>query len=81
MFALSASPDPKDLDVAYRKLARTMHPDKNGGTEAAQIPCVIESNSVDVFGGFCWILFRQEAKEQFQTMRASYEESMERCCR
>lgn len=26
----------KDLDVAYRKLARSMHPDKNGGTEEAK---------------------------------------------
>lgn len=26
----------KDLDLAYRRLARTMHPDKNGGTEEAK---------------------------------------------
>jgi len=51
MFNLDGDCTEKDLDVAYRKLARTMHPDKNGGTE--------------------------EAKEQFQTMRASYEELKE----
>jgi len=51
MFSLDGDCTEKDLDVAYRRLARTMHPDKNGGTE--------------------------EAKEQFQTMRASYEELKE----
>lgn len=51
MFNLDGDCTEKDLDVAYRRLARTMHPDKNGGTE--------------------------EAKEQFQTMRASYEELKE----
>jgi len=35
-FGLSADADEKELDNAYRKLARRMHPDKNGGTEDAK---------------------------------------------
>ncbi|CAJ1329594.1 unnamed protein product [Effrenium voratum] len=51
LFNLQKDCTEKDLDAAYRRLARSMHPDKNGGTE--------------------------EAKEQFQLMRASYEELKE----
>ncbi|CAE8622488.1 unnamed protein product [Polarella glacialis] len=35
-FSLSPEAVEKDLDNAYRKLARKMHPDKNGGTEHAK---------------------------------------------
>lgn len=35
-FGFSAEPTEKQLDNAYRKLARQMHPDKNGGTEEAK---------------------------------------------
>jgi len=35
-FGLTISSTEKDLDIAYRKLARKMHPDKNGGTEQAK---------------------------------------------
>lgn len=35
-FGLTADASDKDLDNAYRKLAKKMHPDKNGGTEAAK---------------------------------------------
>jgi len=34
-FGLSVGVPDKDLDNAYRNLARKMHPDKNGGTEEA----------------------------------------------
>ena len=27
----------EDLETAYRRLARSMHPDKNGGTEAFEV--------------------------------------------
>ena len=48
LFNLATDCTEKELESAYRRLAKAMHPDKNGGTE--------------------------EAKEQFQVMRASYEE-------
>lgn len=51
LFNLPGDCTEKDLETAYRRLARSMHPDKNGGTE--------------------------EAKEQFQIMRASYEDLKE----
>lgn len=35
-FGLSAGATEKDLSVAYRKMAKRMHPDKNGGTEDAK---------------------------------------------
>merc|ERR1719235_1715850 len=35
-FGLSCDATEKDLDNAYRKLAKQMHPDKNGGTEEAK---------------------------------------------
>merc|ERR1719281_1042373 len=35
-FGLTADASDKDLDNAYRKLAKQMHPDKNGGTDAAK---------------------------------------------
>jgi len=35
-FGLPADADEKAVDNAYRKCARSMHPDKNGGTEAAK---------------------------------------------
>jgi len=35
-FGLDAKPSDRDLDNAYRRLARSMHPDKNGGTEEAK---------------------------------------------
>jgi len=35
-FGLTADATEKDVDNAYRKLARKMHPDKNGGTEEAK---------------------------------------------
>jgi len=35
-FGLTSDASDKDLDNAYRKLAKIMHPDKNGGTEAAK---------------------------------------------
>jgi len=35
-FALPEGAREKDLDNAYRRLARSMHPDKNGGTETAK---------------------------------------------
>merc|ERR1712032_179904 len=35
-FGLTSGSTEKDLDIAYRKLARKMHPDKNGGTEEAK---------------------------------------------
>jgi len=35
-FGLSEGAKEKDLDNAYRRLARSMHPDKNGGTEEAK---------------------------------------------
>lgn len=35
-FGLSPDATEKDLDMAYRKMARKMHPDKNGGTEEAK---------------------------------------------
>merc|ERR1719356_1620277 len=35
-FGLTADASDKDLDNAYRKLAKKMHPDKNGGTEEAK---------------------------------------------
>jgi len=35
-FGLSFDASEKDLDNAYRKLAKKMHPDKNGGTEEAK---------------------------------------------
>jgi len=36
-FGLNGSATEKDLDVAYRRLAKRMHPDKNGGTEEAKV--------------------------------------------
>lgn len=36
IFNLQEGASEKDLDVAYRRLAREMHPDKNGGTEEAK---------------------------------------------
>merc|ERR1719265_2526132 len=35
-FGLGEDATEKDLDNAYRQLARRMHPDKNGGTEEAK---------------------------------------------
>jgi len=35
-FGLSEGATEKDLSVAYRKMAKRMHPDKNGGTEEAK---------------------------------------------
>jgi len=35
-FGLTADASEKELDLAYRKLAKQMHPDKNGGTEEAK---------------------------------------------
>lgn len=35
-FGLPETCTPKDLDNAYRRFARSMHPDKNGGTELAK---------------------------------------------
>merc|ERR1712194_200497 len=35
-FGLEADASERDIDNAYRKLARQMHPDKNGGTEEAK---------------------------------------------
>lgn len=35
-FGLAEDATDKDLDNAYRKLAKQMHPDKNGGTESAK---------------------------------------------
>jgi len=35
-FGVTPDADIKDIDNAYRKLARKMHPDKNGGTEEAK---------------------------------------------
>jgi len=35
-FGLTADATDKELDLAYRKLAKQMHPDKNGGTEEAK---------------------------------------------
>merc|ERR1712194_648819 len=35
-FGLEADASERDIDNAYRKLARKMHPDKNGGTEEAK---------------------------------------------
>lgn len=35
-FGLPATCSSKDLDNAYRRFARSMHPDKNGGTELAK---------------------------------------------
>lgn len=35
-FGLNVGDSEKNLDNAYRKLARSMHPDKNGGTEEAK---------------------------------------------
>eukprot|EP00933_Yihiella_yeosuensis_P059201 TRINITY_DN6016_c0_g1_i4.p1 TRINITY_DN6016_c0_g1~~TRINITY_DN6016_c0_g1_i4.p1 ORF type:complete len:421 (-),score=86.45 TRINITY_DN6016_c0_g1_i4:51-1187(-) len=35
-FGLDADATERDLDNAYRKLAKKMHPDKNGGTEQAK---------------------------------------------
>jgi len=35
-FGIFTDATEKDLDNAYRRLARTLHPDKNGGTEAAK---------------------------------------------
>merc|ERR1712217_331561 len=36
-FGLSPSATERDLDNAYRQLAKKMHPDKNGGTEEAKM--------------------------------------------
>merc|ERR1712176_1599860 len=36
-FGLSTSATERDLDNAYRQLAKKMHPDKNGGTEEAKM--------------------------------------------
>jgi len=36
-FGLNADTDDKALDNAYRRMAKKMHPDKNGGTEAAKL--------------------------------------------
>jgi len=36
-FGLDSSASEKDLDSAYRRLAKQMHPDKNGGTEEAKL--------------------------------------------
>jgi len=35
-FGISEFATEKELDIAYRKLAKQMHPDKNGGTEEAK---------------------------------------------
>lgn len=35
-FGLTADASDRDLENAYRKLAKKLHPDKNGGTEAAK---------------------------------------------
>jgi len=35
-FGLNTNASDKDLDLAYRKMAKQMHPDKNGGTEEAK---------------------------------------------
>jgi len=35
-FGLSQDASDKDLDTAYRQMAKRMHPDKNGGTEEAK---------------------------------------------
>merc|ERR1712061_338345 len=35
-FGLAEDCSEKELDNAYRKFARSMHPDKNGGTEEAK---------------------------------------------
>merc|ERR1719326_992157 len=35
-FGLTADASDKDLENAYRKLAKKLHPDKNGGTDAAK---------------------------------------------
>merc|ERR1712083_140286 len=36
-FGLSPTSAERDLDNAYRQLAKKMHPDKNGGTEEAKM--------------------------------------------
>jgi len=36
LFSLEEDCTAKDLETAYRRLARSMHPDKNGGTEEAK---------------------------------------------
>jgi len=36
-FGLSLGAEEKEVDNAYRKLAKKMHPDKNGGTEEAKL--------------------------------------------
>lgn len=36
-FGLDEEATEKELDMAYRKLAKVMHPDKNGGTEEAKL--------------------------------------------
>lgn len=35
-FGLTETSTLKDLDIAYKRMAKQMHPDKNGGTEAAK---------------------------------------------
>mmetsp|Transcript_51971 Transcript_51971/g.123727 ORF Transcript_51971/g.123727 Transcript_51971/m.123727 type:complete len:1112 (-) Transcript_51971:305-3640(-) len=35
-FGLSSDATDKDLDLAYKKMAKQMHPDKNGGTDEAK---------------------------------------------
>jgi len=35
-FGLASTASEKDLDNAYRKMAKKMHPDKNGGTDSAK---------------------------------------------